>query len=177
MMYKNWVSQTFFILFAFYFGFQLGPNLDLMQHYHNYLDFFGKSFFDRYSDFATLYLGKEPFHIVFKYILSRVELSSRVFCGCAAAIYATTFIYFIRQFKDFYTQKMGWLRTLVLLTLAVTVEFLLVFRTSILDRWICIYDILLQIHHHHPKEIFVLNTHRATVPLCSVRSDCRSNLG
>ena len=66
MMYKNWVSQTFFILFAFYFGFQLGPNLDLMQHYHNYLDFFGKSFFDRYSDFATLYLGKEPFHIVFK---------------------------------------------------------------------------------------------------------------
>ena len=123
MMYKNWVSQTFFILFAFYFGFQLGPNLDLMQHYHNYLDFFGKSFFDRYSDFATLYLGKEPFHIVFKYILSRVELSSRVFCGCAAAIYATTFIYFIRQFKDFYTQKMGWLRTLVLLTLAVTVEF------------------------------------------------------
>ncbi len=123
MMYKNIVSQVIFILFSFYFGFQLGPNLDLMQHYHNYLEFFGKSFYDRYTDFNTLYLGKEPFHIVFKYILSRVEANSRVFCGSAAAIYATTFIYFIRQFKGFYTQKIGLLRTLVFLILAVTVEF------------------------------------------------------
>ncbi len=123
MMYKNWISQVCFIMFSFYFGYQLGPNLDLMQHYHNYLDFFGKSFINRYTDFATLYLGKEPFHIVFKFILSRFEANSRVFCGSAAAIYATTFIFFIRQFKNFYTQKIGILRTLVFLILAVTVEF------------------------------------------------------
>lgn len=123
MMYKNWVSQTFFILFAFYFGYQLGPNLDLMQHYVNYESFFGKSFLDRYTDFATLYLGKEPFHIVFKYILSRVEVDSRVFSGCAAAVYSTVFIYFLRQFKSYYTQNMGAFRTLVFLVLAVVVEF------------------------------------------------------
>ena len=70
LLFRNRVSQFFFIAFAFYFGWQVGPNLDLLNHYHNYLRFFDKPFLWAFSDVETLYIGQEPFHILFKYILS-----------------------------------------------------------------------------------------------------------
>ena len=100
--YKKPVSQFFFIAYAFFFGYALGPNLDLMMHYENYLKIMNKSYLGMYTDFETLYIGQEPFHITFKYILSKFHATQRLFGGCACALYTTFVIFFIRQFRYIY---------------------------------------------------------------------------
>ena len=122
-LYKKTVSQFFFIAFAFYFGYQLGPNLDLEMHWRNFQSIQGMSFFEMYSDYATLYIGQEPYHIIFKYLISEFQASERVFGGAACALYALSFILFIRQFKELYSQKMLTIQLLVFLTIVVIVEF------------------------------------------------------
>ena len=42
----------------------------------------------------VLYLGKEPFHFIFKYIVSFFSTDSRFFAGVAAATYAFIFLSF-----------------------------------------------------------------------------------
>lgn len=122
LFFRNAVSQFFFIAFAFYFGWQVGPNMDLLNHYHNYLDLFGKPFSWILTDPYTLYIGQEPFHIVFKYILSIFRASERVFAGCACAIYATVFIFYIRQLRPYFN-NLNLIRIIVLIGAVVAVEF------------------------------------------------------
>lgn len=121
-LFRNTVSQIFFIAFAFYFGWQVGPNMDLLNHYKNYIDFIGKPFSWAYTDVYTLYIGQEPFHIIFKYILALFRASERVFSGCACAIYATCFIAYFRQFKPYF-KHLNLIRIVVLFGAVVAVEF------------------------------------------------------
>ena len=121
--YKKPVSQFFFIAYAFFFGYALGPNLDLMMHYENYLKIMNKSYLGMYTDFETLYIGQEPFHITFKYILSKFHATQRLFGGCACALYTTFVIFFIRQFRYIYQKHLDLCQTLLLLSIVVVVEF------------------------------------------------------
>ncbi|MDO4510832.1 MAG: hypothetical protein Q4B68_03320 [Bacteroidales bacterium] len=121
--YKKTVSHFFFVAYAFFFGYQLGANLDLMMHYQNYLDIMNRSFAGMYSDLETLYLGQEPYHITFKYIMSLFKASQRVFSGFACAAYTTIFIYYLRQFRHIFIHKIDLCQVLVLLAMTVTVEF------------------------------------------------------
>lgn len=121
--YKKTVSHFFFILYAFYWGYKTGANLDLMMHYENYLKIMDNTFWGMYSDIETLYLGQEPYHIIFKYILSRFHATQQIFAGCACASYTTFFIFFIRQLKPIYSKNINVLQELVLMTIAIVVEF------------------------------------------------------
>lgn len=123
LLFRNRVSQFFFVAYAFYFGFQLGAQLDLSQHWNNYQNLVGKSFGEMWSDIVTLYLGKEPYHILLKWFLSKFYITERTFSGIAAAMYATIFIFFIRQFKDYYSGGLKLQQFLVLSVMTVTVEY------------------------------------------------------
>ena len=122
LLFRNRVSQFFFIAFAFYFGWQVVPNLDLLNHYHNYLRFFDKPFLWAFSDVETLYIGQEPFHILFKYILSLFKAPERVFSGISCAIYSSCFIFYFRQFKSYY-RPINLIQFIVLIGAVVTIEF------------------------------------------------------
>lgn len=121
-MFRNRVSQFFYIAFAFYFGWQLGPNFDLLTHYQNYLTFINRPLSWIHTDFKTLYLGQEPFHILFKYLLSLFNVSARVFSGWACAVYATAFVFYMREFSPYF-KNLNLIRIIVLVGAAVVVEF------------------------------------------------------
>lgn len=121
-LFRNVISQIFFVAFAFYFGWQVGPNMDLLNHYHNYLTFLGKSLWQMFVDPYTLYIGKEPFHFLFKYILSIFRASERVFAGCACAVYAACFILYMRQIRQYF-QHLNLIKLIILIGAAVAIEF------------------------------------------------------
>ena len=121
-LFRNVISQIFFVAFAFYFGWQVGPNMDLLNHYHNYLTFLGKSLWQMFVDPYTLYIGKEPFHFLFKYILSIFRASERVFAGCACAFYAACFILYMRQMRQYF-QHLNLIKLIILIGAAVAIEF------------------------------------------------------
>lgn len=121
--FKKTVSQFFFVAFAFYFGFQLGANLDLRLHWDTYQLFFGRSLGDMYTNPIVLYQGQEPYHILLKWVLSRFGVSERIFSGVVCALYTIFVITFIRQYKSFYKENVPALNLLVLAVIVVTVEF------------------------------------------------------
>lgn len=121
--YKKTVSQFFFVAFAFYFGFQLGANLDLMLHWDTYQLFLGHSLGEMYTNPTVLYQGQEPYHILLKWILSRFDVSQRVFSGTACSLYTIFVLTFIRQYKSFYLEHISSLNVLVLANIVVIVEF------------------------------------------------------
>jgi len=75
-------------------------------------------FVDPYS----LYIGKEPFHFLFKYILSIFRASERVFAGCACAFYAACFILYMRQMRQYF-QHLNLIKLIILIGAAVAIEF------------------------------------------------------
>lgn len=121
--YKNAVSQFFFILFAFYFGYKTDCYLDLQNHYASITYFIDSTLAELFSNPELKHLGTEPFHIIFKYIVFNINDSSRFFAGCAAALYATMFILYIRQYRQFYLQKLSTLQFLALCGMFFTVEY------------------------------------------------------
>lgn len=122
--YKKGVSQIFFILFAFYFGWQIDCVLDLENHYENFRTYFiGHSLSEIFSNVNVYDIGKEPYHIVIKYIIGCVSDNSHFFAGCAASIYAIVFVAFLRQFKQFYTKRQQRMQFLVLCCVVFTVEY------------------------------------------------------
>lgn len=122
--YKNEVSQAFFIIFAMYFGYYMGFVHDLMMHYQNFiLCFDGTSWSDIVKDPRVYVLGSDYYHITLKYILSRFTLSRQVFGAVVSGVYATAFIFFFRQFKEFYMQRVPFYCTVILLCVVTVVEF------------------------------------------------------
>lgn len=123
LTYKNAISQFFFILFAFYFGYKIDCILDLRTHYDNFLYFSDVSLVRILENREIYNVGYEPYHILLKYLISKIDFSSRFFAGCAAAIYAVIFVCYIRQFKKFYIYKLNPIQFLSLCGIVFTVEY------------------------------------------------------
>lgn len=123
IFYKRSVSQFYIVAFAFYFGYQVGPVLDLQNHYENYRTFFNHPLSMMFTDELTLFYGKEPFHVLFKYVLAYFHASDRVFAGTTCALYTTLFILFVRQLKPIYAKRMTAMQVCTFLLMVVSVEF------------------------------------------------------
>ena len=67
--YKEYISQFFFVLFAFYFGYQTDVYGDLAIHYAS-LKYFVEPNINPWVHPMVTYLGNEPFHYLFKYLVS-----------------------------------------------------------------------------------------------------------
>ena len=135
--YKSEISQLFFIIFAFYFGYHLGFVHDLMNHYNDMIElYYNRSAREIFADERIYIMGKDYYHVLFKFIVSRISNSSQFFGGAACASYAAFFIFFFRQLKLFYNNnKLTIFSALLLLTISFIVEFYwyqgLRFRTGI----------------------------------------------
>lgn len=160
LLYRRTVSHFFYVAYAFFFGYQLGANYDLMMHYQNYLTFWDRSFVESYTDFETLYLGQEPFHFVFKYLLSRFNASQRVFSGCACAIYAIIVTFYLRQYQHIYLGRMDFSQLLLLFIMAVVIEYYWYFGLRFWNGAF-IFMILYSKHVITGKKIYIFLT-----PLC-----------
>lgn len=122
--YKNTISQVFFVLFAFYFGYQTDVLMDLENHYLNgFLRQMQIGFLEAMHDPECTYLGSEPYHFIFKWFVGLFSTSSRFFAGCAAAVYASVFLFFLNQYKQFVNNKLQATQLLVLLGIIFTVEY------------------------------------------------------
>lgn len=121
--YKLGIAQFFFILYAFYFGYQVDVQLDLSVHYDNFLLFCKSPLEKALQDPYTSYLGAELFPLSFKAFLSRFTSESRLFSAFAATIYATLFVLFIRQFRAQLHHKLSWIEGLLFCGMCFTVEF------------------------------------------------------
>lgn len=122
--YKNGISQIFFIIFAYYFGYYCGFVNDLMHHFVDMRNIYvGQSLREVLGDERTYLLGSDFYHVAFKFVLSRFTLSTQVFGGCACAVYAALFVLFMRQFKEFYKNAMPLACTMLLVCTAAVIEY------------------------------------------------------
>lgn len=122
--YKNTISQIFFIIFAYYFGYYCGFVNDLMHHFVDMRNLYvGQSLKEVLGDERIYLLGSDLYHIAFKFILSRFTTSTQVFGGCACAVYAALFVFFIRQFKEFYKGSLSVPCTMLFVCTAVVIEY------------------------------------------------------
>ena len=135
--YKSEVSQLFFVVFAFYFGYHLGFVHDLMNHYRDMMDLYvGRSVEKIIADERIYLLGHDIYHVIFKIIVSRFSTDTQFFGGAACAVYAAFFMFFFRQLKVFYNNnKLTILYALLLITITFIIEFYwyqgLRFRTGV----------------------------------------------
>lgn len=122
--YKEGVSHFFFICFAFFFGYQIDCLLDLEMHYNNFISYYPGNNLSQILTNPNIYLiGTEPYHIIFKYAVSKISTDSHFFAGCAAAIYAIMFLFFFKQYQQFYKRKLVAIQFLALCGMIFTVEF------------------------------------------------------
>lgn len=122
--YKEGVSHFFFICFAFFFGYQIDCLLDLEMHYNDFISFYPGNNLSQILTNPNIYLiGTEPYHIIFKYVVSQISTNSHFFAGCAAAIYAIMFLFFFKQYQPFYKRKLVTIQFLALCGMIFTVEF------------------------------------------------------
>ncbi len=123
-LYKSAISQFFFLIFAIYLGYYMGFVFDLMRHYQDIpLYYHGRDWNEIVSDIRVYALGREPFHIVLKYVFSRFTESRQVFGAVASGLYACAFLFFFRQLKEFYKEKLPLFCEVLLLCVATIVEF------------------------------------------------------
>lgn len=123
VLYRQKISYTFFIYFAFYFGWFYQPQMDLLTHYHNFLSLKNMTFEEFIQNPRTIHIGKEPYHIFFKYIISLISFSPNVFSSIACGIYAIFFCCFLNTLSYIRTYKLSQLQLIVFLGIIVTVEF------------------------------------------------------
>ena len=122
--YKSPVSQFFMIVFAYFFGSHIGLGWDISHHYLNMRDYyFNRSIMEILNNPLIYIIGADYFHIVLKIILSRFQVSPAVFGGVMAAIYATLFLNFFREFRSFYNNKVPLLCGMLLLCVVFIVQY------------------------------------------------------
>lgn len=96
-----------FVLFSFYFGWFYEPQMDLLNHYIHFKSLIGKSLLEAWNSPSTIHLGKEPYPVLFKYILGKISANPNLFSACACTIYTIVFIYgVLGAIKDLYINKM-----------------------------------------------------------------------
>ncbi len=124
-LYKSAISQVFFVLFAGYLGYYMGFVYDLMRHYQDIPAFYiGHEWNEILSDLRVYILGSDFYHITVKYIVSRFTDSRQVFGAVASMIYATAFVFFFRQFKQYYKDRnVIFFNVVMLVCVCTVVEF------------------------------------------------------
>lgn len=123
-LYKSAISQIFFIIFAMYLGYYMGFVFDLMRHYQDIpMYYHGRTWHEIVTDPRVYALGKEYYHIVLKFIISRFSEDRQVFGAITSGLYAGSFILFLRQLKTFYNEKVPLFCEVMLLCVATVVEF------------------------------------------------------
>ncbi len=121
--FRNPISQVFFVIFAFYFGYFFPLDWDLNNHYVDFLDYYGHSLSEVLALGNTYYLGNEPYHIILKYLISRFTDSSHIFGGVACAVYSISFLFFFRQLSVFYKKRLHILNYVLLAAVTLVIEF------------------------------------------------------
>lgn len=135
--YKSEISQLFFIIFAFFFGYHIGFVYDLMNHYDDMMNLYvNRNVADIISDERIFLLGEDYFHVLFKLVVSRISTTTQFFGGAACAVYAAFFIFFFRQLKVFYNNnKLTLVSALLLFAVTFIIEYYwyqgLRFRTGV----------------------------------------------
>lgn len=123
-LYKSAISQVFFICFAIYLGYYMGFVYDLMRHYQDIpMLYVGRDWDEIINDIRVYMLGSDYYHICIKYILSRFTESRQIFGAVASGLYATAFIFFFRQFRQYYRDKLPLFCLVLLLCVTTVVEF------------------------------------------------------
>lgn len=126
LRFRSKAAYPLFIFFAFYFGwfyyfqFVSGYN-DLMGHYAHFKTLIGKSLWDSWMTSSDR--GREPYPVLFKYLVGKVSSSPNLFSACACTIYAALFCGMLSSIRDLYIQKMDWLATLTFLGIIFSIEF------------------------------------------------------
>ncbi len=122
--YKRGISQIFLVIFAFYFGMHFYLANDITNHYIRMRMYYcGKSFAQILSNPDALGSGLDYYHIVLKYLISRVTESREAFAAINCALYSAMFLFFFTQFKEFYKKFMPVSCGILLLCVVFTVEF------------------------------------------------------
>ncbi|MCS2724518.1 hypothetical protein NXW08_14175 [Bacteroides uniformis] len=81
--------------------------MDLLNHYIHFKSLIGKSLLEAWNSPSTIHLGKEPYPVLFKYILGKISANPNLFSACACTIYTIVFIYgVLGAIKDLYINKM-----------------------------------------------------------------------
>lgn len=123
-LYKSAISQFFFVIFAMYLGYYMGFVFDLMRHYWDIpMLYRGRDWYEINHDLRTFALGKDYYHVIFKYIFSRFSEDRQWFGACASGVYSLSFLFFFRELKQFYNLKVPEFCTMMLLLAVTVVEF------------------------------------------------------
>ena len=102
----------------------MGFVYDLMRHYMEIPMYYtGRDLNTIFGDFRVYLIGKEPFHSLFKYVFSRFTDSRHMFGAISSGMYAMSFVFFLRQFKEFYNRRLPAFSTVLLLCVATVIEF------------------------------------------------------
>ena len=122
--YKNYISQFFLLVFAYFFGYYCGHFHDLDGHYYEFMQYYvGASFIDIISNPLTFAHGHDIYHFFIKYIVSRFTSSSQVFGGVACVCHYFLFLLFFNQFRPYFKNRMNLISGLLLITVCLLVEF------------------------------------------------------
>ncbi len=122
--YKSAISQLFFVVFAFYFGYFCHFFFDESYHYKEFMNYYvGFSFSEIMQNPLVFVHGHDYFHVLVKFIVSRFTESHNVFGGVFCAIHAGFLVFFLRQLKQFYLTKTTKTSVLILITVCVVFEF------------------------------------------------------
>lgn len=123
LCFREKAARILFVLFSFYFGWFYEPQLDLLNHYNHFISLLGQSPFDIWNDSGP-YARKEPFPVLFKYILGKISTDPHVFSAFACSIYAYLFVYGVMgSIRDLYVQKMSLPAWTIFLLTVFTVEY------------------------------------------------------
>jgi hypothetical protein len=122
--YKTAISQLFFVLFAFYFGYHCHFFHDESANFYEFQDYYvGYSFSDIISNPIVFAHGHDYYHVILKYLISRVSASKNFFGGVVCASHVAFFIFFFRQLKQFYEKTISYTAVLALLVVSLVFEF------------------------------------------------------
>lgn len=122
--YKNPLSQIFMLIFAFYFGMHFYLANDISMHYINMRMYYtNKSWMQVVSSPGALGNSLDYYHIVMKYLISRVTQSREIFAAINCTLYSAMFLFFFNQFREFYKKFLPVSCGILLLCVVFTVEF------------------------------------------------------
>lgn len=98
--------------------------MDLLVHYEHFLRLIGKSLFEAWTDPKTTALGKEPYPVLFKYLLGHISTSPNLFSACACAIYTALFVFgIVKPLRPLFIQRMSLPAWLLFLGVIFVIEY------------------------------------------------------
>ena len=124
IFYKKPISQIFMLIFAFYFGMHFYLANDITNHYIRMRMYYSdKSWGQILVNPDAFGNGLDYYHVVMKYLVSRITKSREIFAGINCLIHSAMFLFFFNQFREYYKKFLPISCGLLLLCVVFTVEF------------------------------------------------------